>query len=194
MFVESEADKPGLTPLITLRQDRGTQEPLLRRLIWGGILSALVLSVVVSALTYWRQQSLLDELDARIAAARPKAQHVRAIVDKLEQQRQITLQLRSRKTDGAGLLDIWEEVTRVLPADSWLTELRLSEGADHREREITMTGLSAAAASLVGLIDQSRLFTDASLTAPVTIDPTEGHERFALRARLSSSLQKSASR
>jgi general secretion pathway protein L len=47
-----------------------------------------------------------------------------------------------------------------------------------------MIGFSSAAASLVGLVDRSKLFTDASLTAPVTLDSIEGRERFSLQAKL----------
>jgi general secretion pathway protein L len=47
-----------------------------------------------------------------------------------------------------------------------------------------MTGFSAEAASLVGIIDQSPFFADASLTAPIALEPVEQRERFALQAKL----------
>jgi len=47
-----------------------------------------------------------------------------------------------------------------------------------------MVGFSSAAASLVGMVDRSALFADASLTAPVTLDPIEGRERLSLQAKL----------
>jgi general secretion pathway protein L len=36
----------------------------------------------------------------------------------------------------------------------------------------------------VGLVDRSTLFADASLTAPIALDPLEERERFALQAKL----------
>jgi hypothetical protein len=36
----------------------------------------------------------------------------------------------------------------------------------------------------VALVDQSSLLADASLTAPITLDPIEGRERFVLKARI----------
>jgi general secretion pathway protein L len=193
-FVESEPDEAGLVPVIPLYQDRKTRKTTVRKLAWSLALSALLLGIVACGITYWRQQSLLDDLEDQIAAARAKAQLVRSTVDKLEARRQIVLQLRSRKEGVAGLLDTWEEATRALPTHSWLTELRFSEEPNRRDHQIAMTGFSTAAASLVGLFDQSGLFADASLTAPVTLDPIEGRERFALQAHVTSAPLRSASR
>ena len=72
----------------------------------------------------------------------------------------------------------------MLPADSWLTELRVSEIAHKPEQLVAMTGFSSSAADLVALVDKSPLFADAALTAPIALDQTEQRERFALQARL----------
>jgi general secretion pathway protein L len=47
-----------------------------------------------------------------------------------------------------------------------------------------MTGFSAAAASLVALLDASAVFTEASLVGPIAVDPAEGKERFIIQAKL----------
>jgi general secretion pathway protein L len=47
-----------------------------------------------------------------------------------------------------------------------------------------MVGFSNAAADLVGLVDRSPMFVDTSLIAPISLDPIEKKERFALRARV----------
>ena len=114
---------------------------------------------------------------------RVKAQRVRAMLDKLEAERAGVMRLRSQK-NAPGVLDAWEEVTRVLPSHSWLTELRLTDLPGAQEQQLVITGVSPAAASLVGLIDRSALFREAALTAPISIDPTEGKERFAIQAKL----------
>jgi general secretion pathway protein L len=83
------------------------------------------------------------------------------------------------------LLDVWEEVSRILPLDSWLTELRLSEVGQKQDQQlVVITGLSTAAADLVALVDKSSLFIDAALTAPIALDSIEQRERFTLQAKL----------
>jgi hypothetical protein len=53
------------------------------------------------------------------------------------------------------------------------------------ERDILdISGLARSGASLPSLFVGSRLFGDASLTAPVTLDPREDKERFSLRIRI----------
>jgi hypothetical protein len=58
-----------------------------------------------------------------------------------------------------------------------------------------MAGFSAAAASLVGLLDGSPLFAEAALVGPITVDATEGRERFIIQAKVKRlGLSKAASR
>ncbi len=180
-FVDTQADPDAASPRILLRPDRADERRFLARTAAALAASAMVLALLAAGLTYWRQAAVLDELDGQVAVARPKAQHVRASIDRLEQKQAMLLRLRTRKADEPGLLDAWEEASRVLPSHSWLTELRLAETSG--ERQISMTGFSAAAASLVGLVDDSPYFTDATLTAPISLDPVEQRERFALHAK-----------
>ena len=105
-------------------------------------------------------------------------------MEKIEKNRSTLARIRLQKSEMPGLLDVWEETTRVLPSHSWLTELRLTEVPEKNDQLVAMTGFSAEATNLVGLIDRSPMFADASLTSPVALDPIEGRERFALQAKL----------
>jgi general secretion pathway protein L len=141
--------------------------------------AALALTVVALWAKYDRQQQLLDNLEVEVGAARVKAKAVLAAIDRLEQQHARLARLRAMRSE-PGLLDVWEEATRILPAHTWLSELRLSEAAEGRQ--VVMTGLSAAAASLVPLIDQSAIFAEASLAGPISVDQAENRERFMIQA------------
>jgi general secretion pathway protein L len=181
-FVDTDAEPDAAPPRIMLRPECAEDSRWVARAATALAMSAMALALLAAGLTYWRQGAALDELDGQVSAARAKAQQVRTAIDRLEQKQATLLRLRVRKAEEPGLLDAWEEATRVLPSHSWLTELRLSETSD--KQQVSMTGFSAAAASLVGMIDQSPLFTDTALTAPIALDPVEQRERFALQARL----------
>jgi general secretion pathway protein L len=182
-FIDTAASaEDDMPPRIALRRDEAGRAAWTRVAaiaLAGGI---VVLGLVAGAGKYFRQQAVIDDLSLQVAAAKSRAQQVRAAIDRLEQKQAVLFRLRSLKADRPRLLDAWEEVTKILPAHSWLTELRLSEIS--QDQQIAMTGFSSTATSLVGLIDQSPLFTDASLTAPVALDPVEQRERFALQAKL----------
>jgi general secretion pathway protein L len=182
-FIDTDADPEApAAPRIMLRAERAEHTRWVARAATALAASAVALTFLAAGLTYWRQAAALEELDGQVGAARTKAQQVRGAIDRLEQKQATLLRLRLRKAEEPGLLDAWEEATRVLPSHSWLTELRLSETSDHQQ--VSMAGFSAAAASLVGLIDQSPFFTDTALTSPIALDPVEQRERFAMHARL----------
>lgn len=181
-FVEGAGGEE-VVPTIPLRENPDGGASWFSTAAFGLTVTAAILALLATGADYYRQQSMLDALDAKITKARVKAQQVRAAIDGLEQSQAVLFKIRARKADAPGLLDIWEKATQVLPNHSWLTELRVSQ-TPGEEARVSMVGFSSAAASLVGLVDRSALFTDASLTAPVTLDPIEGRERFSLQATL----------
>ena len=180
--VRDEVNSP--FPFIPLRPHASTRMSLLQKSALALGCSAVFLALLAGGLKYSQQQEAMDDLDARIAAARPKAQQVRSAVEKIEKNRSTLARIRLQKSEMPGLLDVWEETTRVLPSHSWLTELRLTEVPEKNDQLVAMTGFSAEVTNLVGLIDRSPMFADASLTSPVALDPIEGRERFALQAKL----------
>jgi general secretion pathway protein L len=152
-----------------------------QRISLGLVATAVLLAVGLLGSKYQRQQAVLDGLQAEVAGATAKVKSVQGMIDRLRQEQALLARLRARREE-PGLLDIWDDVTRTLPTHTWLSELRLSEASG--ERHVVMTGLSAAAASLVGLLDRSAIFTEASLVGPVTVDPVEGKERFIVQVKL----------
>jgi general secretion pathway protein L len=182
-FVEAEAQESNYRPYIRLRQTTSNGDRWIARAFAILIIGACTLAVAAIGLRYHRQQQILDGLALELTATRAKAQRVRIALDRLEGERASVLRVRAQK-GGPGILDIWEEVTRVLPSDSWLTDMRLSGLPGSQEQLLTIAGLSPAAASLVALFDRSALFREVALTAPISLDPSEGKERFVIQAKL----------
>jgi general secretion pathway protein L len=182
-FVEPpRADVDGAhASIVTKRSAAVNGNRWVRRVTFGLACTALLLAVTVLAGRYSRQQALLDGLQSEIAAATAKAKSVLGAIDKLQQEQAVIHSLRAKRNE-PGLLDLWEEATRILPAHTWLSELRLSEAPEGRQ--VVMAGFSAAAASLVGLLDGSQAFTDAALVGPITVDASEGRERFIIQAKV----------
>jgi general secretion pathway protein L len=184
-FVVFDARDSGQpVPMINLRRSVEARNSWRHKLVPVLCCSALVLALLSGCLKYLNQQAVLDRLGDEIATTGKKAQHVRALVDQLHEKRNALVRLRLQRSEAPGLIDLWEETTRVMPSHSWLTEFRLTETPDKRESQMIMIGFSGAAPSLVGIVDGSRLFFDAALTSPVAFDAVEGRERFALQAKV----------
>jgi general secretion pathway protein L len=182
VFDGSVADRP--LPFINLRPSSHTRNSWCRKTTWAFCCSALIFALLAGSLKYYNQQTALDRLEAQIVTTNGKAQQVRALIDQLQEKKNALRHLRVQRNETPGLLDLWEEATRVLPSHSWLTEFRLAETAGKHEEQVSILGLSSAAPSLVGIFDSSPLFFGAALTSPVAFDATEGRERFALQAKV----------
>jgi general secretion pathway protein L len=171
-------------PFINLRPKAHARNSWEQRTAWVLCCSAVGFALLAGGLKYWNQQTAIDRLETQVAAASGKAQQVRVLVDQLQEKKSVLLRLRLQRSETPGLVDLWEEVTRVLPSHSWLIEFRLVETAGKREEQVVISGFSSAAPSLVGIIDSSPLFFDAALTSPIAVDATEGRDRFALQAKV----------
>jgi general secretion pathway protein L len=169
-------------PAITLHRDRGDRTSLARRTALALAGSAVVLAMITGGIVYWRQQSALDALGPQIAKMRPQAQEVRDAFAKLQHRQSSFGHLLARKHQAPALLDIWDEVTRLVPNDTWLTELHVTDASPSQESHLAVSGFSTAAAKLVVVFDRSPLFREAALTAAIALDANEQRERFALQA------------
>ena len=77
-----------------------------------------------------------------------------------------------------GSLAAWDELSRVIPDHTFLTELRIA-GAT-----VSLSGLSSDAARLVRVLEGSRLFTGATLLGSITPDAAEQRDRFNISLKL----------
>lgn len=77
-----------------------------------------------------------------------------------------------------GSLAAWDELSRVIPDHTFLTEVRIAG------RTVTLSGVSSDAARLVRTLDGSRLFTDATLVGSITPDATERRDRFRVSMKI----------
>jgi general secretion pathway protein L len=137
------------------------------RLLAVGALVAVLLGLVVFE---WRQANVADALETALMEARQSAQSGRDGMDP-------AARLFAMKAE-VGILAVWDELSRILPDHTFLTETRIADGT------VTLSGFSADAAGLVRIIDQSPLFSGATLTSAITPDANERKDRFSLVFKL----------
>jgi general secretion pathway protein L len=73
---------------------------------------------------------------------------------------------------------IWEELARVLPDSSFLTDLAV------KDSNVTISGYSAAASSIIVSLEGSAMFDQASFTGPVVKAPGATGDRFAIDLKM----------
>jgi general secretion pathway protein L len=82
--------------------------------------------------------------------------------------------IAGQKQDQPYILDILNELTRILPKDTWLYEIRINRP------EVRISGYSPSASSLIGKINDSPIFRNPRFRSPVTRPANTDKERFNL--------------
>jgi len=138
----------------------------------AGITTAV--AVAANAILTTNLTGQQDELANRISVARSAAGAPRTSasgsVTKSERA------LEQRKHDAPSSVLVLETLSKILPDQTYVTELRL-EG-----NKVRLTGVSRDAPSLIGLIEQSGYFTRATFFAPTTRAPSAAGDRFHIEA------------
>ncbi len=139
------------------RVDRGS-----RRLLKPLAVCCAVLAIAAIVTPFVRQSIMIADLDQSLAAGRAAAGEA----DKLHGEiasltGSADLIVREQAKVGQPLVVI-AAATRVLPDDSYLTEMQL------QQRKLTLSGRSAAAAKLIGAMAADSEFHNPTFAAPVT--------------------------
>ncbi len=148
-----------------------------RRWVMPGLFALVAaLAIAVIAAAYARNQDIADALTAQADQTRIAADVSRHLQGEIADTRRRAAFLSTRK-QGLMATNLIAEVTRVLPAGSWLTQL------EYRDGDVLIQGVSNAPATLIALFDASPLFADAQFRAPLMQVPG-GQERFDMALRI----------
>ena len=168
--------------------DKGTYLPLngdgtrsrhtSHRLLWPAAACCAALAVAAIVTPFVRQELTLASLDREIGvakAAAAEADSLRQDIDRLSG----SAGFIEAERDKAGRpLVVLAATTRVLPDDTYLTEMEL------RQRKLTLSGRSAGAARLIGALAADPEFRNPGFSAPVTRLEALRAELFTINAEV----------
>lgn len=151
--------------------------PWLKRAFIGLALVSVLGALVGYAALAWRQTALLAEMEERIAEM---AAHDRETSERLGPAVALADDIArfSALRRAPGIVHVWDELARILPDSTFLTDLEVS-GSNLRA-----SGYSDAAAGLIQLLEKSPVVHSAAFAGPLVFDPARGKEHFSLRASL----------
>ncbi len=158
------------------------------RLLRVGLpLAALAaVAVVALALPVWQKRELALALTQAAEQARAQAAAADAVRTEFERSTSDYNYVLERKYAYPPAVQLLEDVTRLLPDDTWILQFELKSAVRGKElqREMFLRGESASAGRLVSLLEESKLFEQASPRSPMTkIQPGPG-EIFDVGAQL----------
>jgi general secretion pathway protein L len=141
-------------------------------------LTVVALLTAVVALPLYRTHRENAALQAQVDAARGEAEVVNVRVREAE-----ILAAQSRFFDdhrraAPTALAILDELSRITPDDTWLSQFSLSG------RELTLRGESVAATRLIGVYENSPMYGNVRFRAQVTQNRLTNRERFDIAAEI----------
>ena len=155
---------------------------------WRVIVPLVLLAIAILialVLPVWQKREEAIALNHLSDQARQRAGASDALRTELERKTSEYNFALERKYAFPGTVQVLDDVTHLLPDDTWLTQLEVrSVRGKEGQRELTLRGESANAGRLVSLLEDSKLFTQAAPRSPTTkIQPGPG-EIFDVGAQL----------
>ena len=160
-------------------EQRGARETSRERIVRYGLIAAVVvLFAAVLVLPIWRKREAAIALLPQLQRAEVEARTTEGIareVDRLAGEYNFAL---ARKYAWHPVLAYIEELSRLLPDNTWLQQLDVR--ASGKTREIQMTGETPSSSRLIELLQQSQLLQNARTSGTVTRGTQPGTERFMI--------------
>jgi len=156
------ADGPDAGAYLPLEGDGGRTRHPSNRLMWSAAACCAVLGLAVVVTPFVRQQIALASLEQQIALGRTAATEADSLRQEIDRLAGSADFIESERDKAGRPLVVLAAATRVLPDDTYLTEMEL------QKRKVTLTGRSAAAARLIGPLAADGTFRNPGFTAPVT--------------------------
>jgi len=166
--------------------DRPEASPLQRWEIWAPIALIVVALIFATALPLWQKRGYAIALMQQASQWRAQADASAALRDQLERLTGDYNFALSKKYAYPSALQSVDDVTKLLPDDTWLTQFEMKTSVKGKEskREVMVRGESVNAGRLVSLFEDSKLFGETAPRSPTTkIQPGPG-EIFDLGAQL----------
>lgn len=172
------AGRPLDVNLLPLAQRQPCRDPMAR---WNWLLAAstIVLLALAGHQLLDNRQAAADQLRAQVDDAARDARRVAAERQQLQSLVEGAAFLEGRRGEHASTVELWNELTRLLPDGTYLEKLSI-EG-----NTLQLIGLSREASQLVPLLQDSPLWRKVNLTGVLQADgATSGRDRFTLTAEL----------
>ncbi len=120
------------------------------------------------------RERALEAFSASNAQAATEAQEVAALREQLNEAREAALFLSAQKKSQPVIMNVLDEITRVLPDQVWIQRLQVN--AD----KVNLTGQAPEASTLLQLLEQSACLTGAAAKGAFTPDVQSNKERFTI--------------
>ncbi len=142
--------------------------------IAAALVVALAGTVVYLALL--KQQQTLSIYHQLLEQRQRESRQAEAANSQLTEMLTQSQYIAQRKQDLPLVAAVFDEITKRIPDDTWLTQFHLQVD------KLVVSGYAPSASELIALLEDSPMLSQVRFMSPVTTDPTRSLERFNLSA------------
>ncbi|MGD8590422.1 MAG: pilus assembly protein PilM [Chromatiales bacterium] len=139
---------------------------------------AVLLLVMALMLPIWDKVKYIESLEPELDKYGKSAEKIITLRKQVEKAEEEALFLVEKKQASILMLRIIDELTQIIPDDSWINQV------DVADNEVHVYGESVSSASLLPIIESSKIFSNAQFRSPVTQNRQNDTERFHLSAQI----------
>ena len=173
------AEDPDRNGYLPLDLDNGrAHRAAPRSLLWPALAGCVALALAAAAIPFVRQELELAGVERHISDDRAAAADAQNLRQQIEQLSGSAGVIESERAKGGRPLAILAALTRMLPDDTYLTELV------QQQRKVTISGRSAAASRLIAILAAGEQLRNPTFTAPVTRIEANHFEVFTISAEV----------
>jgi general secretion pathway protein L len=163
-------------------EQRGERETGRDRML-KRLLAVAVVLLLLAALIYpiYRKRETVIALLPQVVRAQSAASSTDAIAKELERQVADYNFLLNRRHATPSALAYVEDISRLLPDNTWVQQFDLKQVG--KTREVQITGETVSSSRLIEILEQSQLLQNAAPRGTVTRGTLPGTERFMIAAQ-----------
>jgi general secretion pathway protein L len=176
-------DGPSSSPLDLLpSEQRGERESSRDRTL-KRLLAVVVVLLLMAVLAYpiYRKREAVIAVMPQVGRAQAAASSTDAIAKELERQVADYNFLLNRRHSTPSALAYVEDISRLLPDNTWVQQFDLKQIG--KTREVQITGETVSSSRLIEILEQSQLLQNAAPRGTVTRGTLPGTERFMIAAQ-----------
>ena len=141
-----------------------------------GVVALLLLMALM--LPIWNKIKYIEVLEPELDKYGKSAEKIITLRKQVEKAEEEALFLVEKKRKTILTLRIIDELTQIIPDDTWINQV------DVADNEVHLYGESVSSASLLPIIESSKIFSNAQFRSPVTQNRQNDTERFHLSAQI----------
>ena len=164
-------------------EQRGERETARERLVQRALVVAVVILLVLALVVpLWQKRAMVIALQPLLGQAKQSAEGADRVEHTLERQVNDYNFLLAKKHANYPVLAILEEVSRLLPDNTWVQQLEVKPSG--KTREVQVQGETMSSSKLIEILEQSQLLKNATPRGTVTRGSTPNSERFTIVAEV----------